>query len=346
MTLHDVRPDVRAALARADEMEAEGRHLEAIDLLTAANAGEGDVAIEQRLVQLRCSAFADLDHPVGRDVWPPELDDPFPDVSGRAPEITLAELTPAVLGGALMHHGSLLIRGLVSGERAEELGEIIRQAYASRHEQSRMKPERRAAPDRWYTPFAPGRERADMFGKPNVVRVVDSPRAMFELVETYRSTGLTAAITEYLGERPALSANKWGLRRVPADAMAGDHHQDGAFLGEGIRTVNIWLPLTRCGGDAPAPGLDFYPCRLDHIIETGGDDAFFDWTVPPSRGDRECAPFGVMRPEFAPGDALLFDEMLLHRTAGGGDMTMPRLAVESWFFASSQYPGHHIAVII
>ena len=114
MTLHDVHPDARAALARADELQAEGRHLEAIDLLTAANAGEGDVAIEQRLVDLRCSAFADFDHPVGRDVWPPELADPFPDVSGRAPEITLAELTPELLGGSLLHHGSLLIRGLVS----------------------------------------------------------------------------------------------------------------------------------------------------------------------------------------------------------------------------------------
>ena len=346
MTLHDVHPDARAALARADELQAEGRHLEAIDLLTAANAGEGDVAIEQRLVDLRCSAFADFDHPVGRDVWPPELADPFPDVSGRAPEITLAELTPELLGGSLLHHGSLLIRGLVSDERAEELGEIIRKAYASRREQSRLRPERRGSPDRWYTPYAPGRERADMFGKPNVVRVVDSPRAMFELIETYGATGLTAAITEYLGERPALSANKWGLRRVPVDAMAGDYHQDGAFLGKGIRTVNIWLPLTRCGGDAPSPGLDFYPRRLDHVIETGGEDAFFDWTVPPSRGDRECAPISVVRPEFAAGDALLFDEMLLHRTAGGPDMTTPRLAVESWFFASSQYPGHHIAVII
>ena len=39
-----------------------------------------------------------------------------------------------------------------------------------------------------------------------------------------------------------------------------------------------------------------------------------------------------MRPVFAPGDALLFDELLLHRTAAAA-RTQDRYAIESWFFA-------------
>ena len=63
-------------------------------------------------------------------------------------------------------------------------------------------------------------------------------------------------IAGYLGERPALSVKKWTLRRVPIDTSA-DWHQDGAFLGSGIRTINMWLSLSQCGADAP--GLDIVP---------------------------------------------------------------------------------------
>ena len=41
---------------------------------------------------------------------------------------------------------------------------------------------------------------------------------------------LARLLTDYLGERPILSANKCTLRRVPVEANT-DWHQDGAFLG-------------------------------------------------------------------------------------------------------------------
>ena len=62
------------------------------------------------------------------------------------------------------------------------------------------------------------------------------------------------------GERPALSANKCTLRRVPVDTNT-NWHQDGAFLGADVRTVNLWLALSDCGDDSP--GLEIVPRRLD-----------------------------------------------------------------------------------
>jgi ectoine hydroxylase-related dioxygenase (phytanoyl-CoA dioxygenase family) len=53
----------------------------------------------------------------------------------------------------------------------------------------------------------------------------------------------------------------------------------------------------------------------------------------------------VLRPEFAPGDALLFDHLLLHRTAAGEEMTRERYAIETWFFAPSLYPGGQIPLV-
>src|SRR3954471_5617233 len=88
--------------------------------LTAENRRRRDAAIDERLVQVRHDAFAELDAtPLA--VWPPAFDDPFPDVEGRPPEVSPAELTPAILGGAIHHHGCLLVRGLFSADRAATL---------------------------------------------------------------------------------------------------------------------------------------------------------------------------------------------------------------------------------
>ena len=53
----------------------------------------------------------------------------------------------------------------------------------------------------------------------------------------------------------------------------------------------------------------------------------------------------MLRPEFAPGDALLFDHLFLHRTAVDPEMTKERHAIETWFFAPSAYPDGQIPLV-
>ena len=91
----------------------------------------------------------------------------------------------------------------------------------------------------------------------------DAPRMLFELMELVEDTGIGALIEAFLGERPALSANKCTLRRVPIDTNT-NWHQDGAFLGREVRSLNLWLALSPCGVDAP--GLDIVPQRFDRIL--------------------------------------------------------------------------------
>ena len=154
-----------------------------------------------------------------------------------------------------------------------------------------------------------------------------------ELVE---DTGVAALVEAYFGERPALSVNKCTLRRVPTDANTS-WHQDGAFLGRDVRSLNLWLALSPCGGDAP--GLDIVPQRFDEILPTGTEGAIFDWSPSPQVvEDAVGGPDAIVSPEFGPGDALLFDHMFLHRTGIAPGMTRERWAIESWFFAPSSYP--------
>jgi hypothetical protein len=136
--------------------------------------------------------------------------------------------------------------------------------------------------------------------------------------------------------------NKTTLRRVPLDTST-DWHQDGAFLGDGIRTVDVWLSLSSCGVDAP--GLDIVPRRLDHLVETGTGDAKFSWSIAAAEVERAAGATPVCRPSFEPGDALLFDDLFLHRTACDATMTRERYAIETWFFAPSSYPSAQIPLV-
>ena len=149
-------------------------------------------------------------------------------------------------------------------------------------------------------------------------------------------------VTRYLGERPAMTMRKSTLRCVPPLPHA-DWHQDGAFLGDGIRTINLWLSLSHCGEDAP--GLDLVPRRLDRVVETGSGGAYFPWSVGPGTVEEAADGVPVLRPHFKPGDALLFDELFLHRTATNDTMTKNRYAIENWFFAPSVYPGDQIPFV-
>lgn len=328
------------ALERADDLARRGHAAKAVQVLTRANRRLHDPDIETRLVQLRHAAFAELPAGGGRSEWPPSFADPFSGVDGP-PEIPLARLTVEALGGALVNHGCLLVRGFAGPGAVDVLKAGIDRAFDACDARNDGTPLEQTRP--WFVPFsAPGHELT--FGERWWIRqgegvwTADSPRMMFEVTELFEGVGLGPVLEGYLGEPAALSVKKCTLRRVPVETGT-DWHQDGAFLGEGIRTVNVWLSLSHCGADAP--GLDLVPRRLG-LVETGTKGAQFDWSVGPGVVDEVSPPVGVMRPLFEPGDALLFDERFLHRTGVSPGMTKVRYAIESWFFAASHYPQAQI----
>ena len=107
---------------------------------------------------------------------------------------------------------------------------------------------------------------------------MDSPDALCDLAEVFTTTGVRQAVMDYLGERPAMIANKWIMRRSPTGVVLGDFHQDGAFLGEGIRTVDCWIALSHCGPGTGKPAVDFVPRRLDAVLPSG-EGATFTWSL-------------------------------------------------------------------
>jgi hypothetical protein len=308
-----------------------------IDVLTQRNRERPDPELARRILRLRHEAGALMvESPPPRPGYPT----PEPDgVMGASalPEVSAEALTPELLRAAILHSGSLLVRGLVPEQEASRLAEGIERAFAARDAALAG-----GSPDEgYYEEFAPV-PPYEFVERPWVaesggVAGADSPRLMFQMLDIFDRAGLRSVITAYLGERPALSVQKCTLRKTEPSS-GGEWHQDGAFLGD-VRALNVWLSLSHCGDDAP--GLDIVPRRLDHTAPTGTEGALFDWSVSPAVAEELAGDAGIVRPIFEAGDVLLFDELFLHKTAADPKMPNPRYAVESWFFGPSAYPGKY-----
>ena len=332
------------AMTQADGLVASGHLLDAIEALRFANRESPDAAIERRLAEVRYAAFDQLEPCSSFEQWPVMVADMDAGHPAHIPEVTPTGLDADVVRRSILAHGSILVRGLIDPDRVAAFVAGIEKALAARAER-RPGGSRKEHP--WFASLPLPAHQAESLGRHWVagsggVLAADSPRLLFDMLETYEDVGLRRVVNDYLGERPVLSANKCTMRRAPLTASTA-WHQDGAFLGSGIRALNIWVALSDCGVDAP--GLDLLPRRLDHVVETGTEDAVFDWAVGPAVVERLAVAAPVACPQFQMGDAMLFDDLCLHRTAINPTMTRPRYAIESWFFAPSSYPAGQVPLV-
>jgi hypothetical protein len=328
--------------------ELAGSRLDALATLTDRNRRARSAQVDKQLVRLRHDAYSDL--PDARDeLWPRPHADPFPELSGRAPEIAAAELDTDIMGGSIQHHGCLLVRGLFAPERAAQLIDDLDRAFAARDAASRGVPPGETGP--WFVPFEPGppspplwteREWARQLGG---ILVADSPNALFDVIEALEAARVLQVVGEYLGEALALSANKCVLRRVSPDVRSS-WHQDGAFLGGDIRTVDVWVALSHCGGDTDAPGLEIVPRRLERVVGTDEPDREVAYAVTSAQVARALDGLEPQMPTFAPGDALLFDHLLLHTTASRPGFKRERYALETWIFTPSTFPAGYVPLAL
>lgn len=340
--------DAPTPAAVAEAAVAAGHLIEAVETLRSAVRLDPDPALEQRLVELRHLAFAEVAGGEGRPTWPPSYPDLTADVA-EPPRVRPGDLSSDVLGSAIVNHGALHVEGFLRQEQVTSLVDGIDRAFAGR---DRWGEDDTVDESPWFVPFVPSPEHMPAVLSRQWVRegggvwAADSPRVFARMLEAFDDLGLGEVIGGYLGERPAISMRKCTLRRCPADLAHADWHQDGAFLGHDVRSVNVWLALTTCGGDSDAPGLEYVPRRVA-LQETGTKGAYFEWSVGPDQISEVVAETGsaVVRPRFEAGDALLFDDRFLHRTAVAPSLGTDRYAIESWFFAPSTYPADQIPLV-
>lgn len=326
----------------ARQLEAEGKLYEAIDLLAEANREKRDLQLEREYrrlrhiagVELLANAPSDPRHPEPAATVPPRGE------QSGCPEVTPEELTPELLRAAILDSGCLLVRGLMDEDKALRLAADIDRSFAIREQLE----EGQADPEGYYEELVPEdpywvapRER-EWVEEGGGVLAADSPRMFFDMIEAFERAKLRDVVEGYLGETPAISLQKCTLRKAVPE-VAGGWHQDGRFLGD-IRALNVWTSLSRCGDVAPS--MDVVPTRLNELVATGGEGAHLDFMNSQENVEKAAGERGITRPIFNPGDALLFDDLFMHKTGSDPSMPNPRYAIESWFFGPSAYPDNYV----
>ncbi len=334
-------------IGEARRLLRSGRPRDAIALLAKVVEERSDPEVAQELVQLRHDAALQGNFAAPAQAWPPDVPDLFPG-NDRIPEIRADEFSPEALASGILHHGGLIVRSFMQPEEVERCAACVRNAFAS---YTRFREGTASQADfLWYYPFQPRSGRRDLEQAREFAEVAagvlgaDSPATVHEVLKFAQAHGILAAVESFLGEPPAISVRKTTARIVPP-TTGTSWHQDGRFLGDYVRSANMWIALSECGESAPS--LDIVPKRLDHIVETGTEGAPLYWTVADSVAERTARNAGVeiLHLDFAPGDVIFFDHMNLHRTGVRPGMTQERLAIEWWFFAPSRFPAEQIPIL-
>ena len=333
--------EARPEVAEAERLEASGDLFGAIDLLNEANRASRDTDLEMRIRRLRNIAGVNLlENAIGNPSYAEPEGELPPPGEYRMPEVTPDQLTAGVLRKSILEYGCLLVRGLMDSEKATRIANDIDHAFVVREGLSGGESD----PDGYYSEMTP--EPPHEIGGRNWVKegggvlAADSPRLMFDMLESMEEAGLREVLEGYLGEKPAISAQKCTLRKATPD-VGGAWHQDGSFLGP-VRSLNVWLSLSRCGDVAPS--MDVIPRRLEEFAATGTKGAVLDYQVSQAVAEEVAGDVGIVRPIFNPGDALLFDHLFLHQTGSDPSMPNPRYAIESWFFGPSAYPAEYAPI--
>ena len=280
--------------------------------LTEVNARNRSVEVEAELVRLRLQAGKSLcEMASSENAGRPESEDVFAGCTGL-PEIAASDLSGSTLAAGILHHGGLLVRGLYSPAHLDRLQEVA----ASQEEANRG----------------------------NNLPLSCTPYTLFDLLEIYRECGLLAAVTDYLDGEPLLFADRAKLRhyRVENDAYAAiPWHQDVNFFGPRSYGVNCWAAVTACG--TGNPGLAIIPTNVERRIGWKEEDGIaplsYAQSLPKGTFDDLIAEHPPAYPALEPGDALLFDEMTVHRTSSKAWEMAEQIVTVSWFFRASGFPG-------
>jgi hypothetical protein len=318
-----------------DELRAE------IERLTAANHERRDVDTDRRLLWLRhVAGVRALDVAVAGAEFAAPDGDALP-AAGGLPELRRADVTPGVLRAGILRDGCVLVRGLIDREAARRFAQRIDRGFA---ECGRYLSGEESA-EGYYEEFRPQLRSKGVLGREWIqesggLLAADSPTLAFEMLELLRVAELAPLVDAYFGEPSLISAHKTTLRKA-SPSVPGAWHQDGSFMGA-VRSLNLWLSLSRCGD--VAPGLDLVPRRLDYLVQTQTDEALLEIAVSGRKAEEAAGDTPIIRPIFEPGDALFFDEMFLHQTGVDPSMPNPRFAIENWFFGSSSFPADYAPV--
>jgi hypothetical protein len=178
------------------------------------------------------------------------------------------------------------------------------------------------------------------------LRELDQPQEEpFQILRLLATSPLPAVIANCLKANEAsVNLTASALRRQSAQAanLSIPLHQDGPLLGDPAwPVVNCWIPLNACG--LLAPSLEVMPVGLREMLPLDPHRAeraplYAEYALDPDAVIAQFGPESLWHPVFHPGDVLLMNHWLPHRTYLRAPMQQPRLSLEIRCVAGRTFP--------
>ena len=304
-------------------MEATIRELEILSRGVGPDAPE-PALIEVARARVKAGRWL-VEHASGATRHVPDRDC-FVGVDGL-PEVAASELTLDHLASGLQCHGGLVVREFLSGREVRCFaGTWTRPSCSATGwtRSTRRHGNRRSArpSSRGCSPSRPPR-RGD-------------PRDL-------RGQRFSHLVRSYLGTRPVLVAP----HEAEARGERGWHPMASGrrVLLASLGALNAWSALTPVGEHCGA--VEVIPRRMDEVVGFSGDTLAnleaalpldYSTRLPQSLIPGILAETPLDAPVLEPGDAMLFDDMTLHRT-GTARWTVPSRDIAiTWFFDPARFP--------
>lgn len=307
----------------------------------------------------RINAFQTVQSAPNRRVIDGALEDK-PTTSYEVPGVEASELTLDFLSKCIREHGCCHVRGFFTDKDVKELQGYVDYGFSAHQsdnlisryldkpldleevlKHTRADIEKKSADNPTYTNILKlGNKLRRTLAADSSCLTATSPMVSEKLLSFYERKGLKRILDGYFENGPCVSIYKWVLRKAVSPKANIDFHQDGAFMGDDIDSLNCWIPLTDCGTGTSVPGMDIVPVRLMKAFAKG--TGMLDWTIAESSVIDSYGPESIVTPAFRKGDAFFFDHCLLHRTQHSPDASSQRYAIETWFFDSVNFPKNQI----
>jgi len=277
------------------------------------------------------------------------------------PEVAACDLSIDVLKRSIRERGCLIVRNFFTPQEVDQMHAYVDHSFAINTNSSSLiskyltkpveleevlnrtkediKAKQKENPT--YTNTVKlGKKLLQPLGNNKSFLTVQTPMLAEKLLKLFEKKRLKQLLAEYFENEPCVSVYKWVFRKSGPPEKPIDFHQDGAFMGDDIASLNCWIPVSDCGTGYAVHGLDIVPIRIMNAFGKG--TGVLDWTISHQALVDQYSESAIVTPTFRKGDAFFFDHLLIHRSQCMPNFAEKRYAIETWFFDSVNFPKNQI----